>query len=247
MKDLFGKAILDYQTGNAPEDLITETSISETDLLEVAYLFRDFDDIPAIEREALALSRGETLDLGCGAGSHALYLQNRRGLNVTAADISPRAIQACRLRGIKHTLVSDALSLSGKYDTILLLMNGAGMCGKLKKLPAFLKKLKSLLNPSGQILLDSSDIIYMFVEDEDDGAEPGEAKWIASPVQPTASVPGGRYYGEVEFKLSYKGETESFDWLYVDLQLLADAANTVGLTCELVAPGEHYDYLARLF
>ena len=45
MKDLFGKAILDYQTNNSPEDLITETSISEADEMSVAYLFRDFKEI----------------------------------------------------------------------------------------------------------------------------------------------------------------------------------------------------------
>jgi hypothetical protein len=50
MKDLFGKAILDYQTNNKPENIITSTSISEEDEMEVAYLFRSFDEMPAIEK-----------------------------------------------------------------------------------------------------------------------------------------------------------------------------------------------------
>ena len=37
MKDLFGKAILDFQTNNSPEDLITETSISEADEMSVLF------------------------------------------------------------------------------------------------------------------------------------------------------------------------------------------------------------------
>ena len=147
MKDLFGKAILDYQTNNAPEDLITETSISEEDAMSVAYLFRNFEEMPKLEQRALQLAEGKTLDVGCGAGSHSLYLQNVLGLDVTAIDISENAIKACELRGVKKTKVQDVMTLENEtFDTILLLMNGAGMCGKLKNISKFLLKLKSLLN-----------------------------------------------------------------------------------------------------
>ena len=167
MKDLFGKAILDYQTNNSPEDLITETSISEADEMSVAYLFRSYAEMPKLEQKALQLANGKVLDVGCGAGSHALYLQEK-GFDVSAIDISANAIKACELRGLKKAKVQDIMQLEGyKFDTILLLMNGAGMCGKLKNIPNFLQKLKALLTDEGQILVDSSDIIYMFDEDED--------------------------------------------------------------------------------
>ncbi|HLA55836.1 MAG TPA: class I SAM-dependent methyltransferase [Flavobacterium sp.] len=232
MKDLFGKAILDFQTNNNPQDLITETSISEADEMSVAYLFRSYAEMPKLEKKALELAKGKILDVGCGAGSHSLYLQNEKNLDVTAIDISPNAIKACQFRGVKNAQVQDIMAIEGKFDTILLLMNGAGMCGKLKNIPAFLVKLQSLLNPGGQILLDSSDIIYMFDEDEDGG------KWI----------PGNGYYGEVIFNVSYKGEAElPFDWMYIDYNTLQNAALANGLQCELVLDGEHFDYLARLF
>ncbi len=233
MKDLFGKAILDFQTNNDPHNLITETTISEEDEMSVAYLFRDYDQMPKIEQKALELARGKVLDIGCGAGSHSLYLQKERNIHVTAIDISPNAIEACQLRGIKNTKVQDLMLLENqKYDTILLLMNGAGMCGKLKKIPEFLLKLKSLLEPDGQILLDSSDIIYMFDEDQDGG------KWIPS---------DNDYYGEVVFNISYKGEKEKpFDWMYIDYNTLQNAAFANGLNCELVLSGDHFDYLAKL-
>jgi len=233
MKDLFGKAILDYQTNNSPEDLITETSISEEDEMSVAYLFRSFAAMPKIEQKALELAKGKILDVGCGAGSHSLYLQNEVNLDVTAIDISENAIKACQLRGLNNARVQDVLSIENeKYDTILLLMNGAGMCGKLKNIPKFLLKLKTLLSENGQILLDSSDIIYMFDEDEDGG------KWIPSE---------NTYYGEVIFSISYKGEKEKpFDWMYIDYNTLLNAALANGLKCDLILEGEHYDYLARL-
>ena len=233
MKDLFGKAIFDFQTNNSPEDLVTETSISEEDEMSVSYLFRSYDEMPKIEQKALQLAYGKVLDVGCGAGSHTLTLQNDRNLDVTAIDISEKAIETCELRGVKNTKVDNILSFEGeKFDTILLLMNGTGIFGKLANSNTYLSKLKSLLNPRGQILIDSSDIIYMFDEDEDGG------KWIPSDKD---------YYGELVFNLSYKGEKEiPFDWLYLDYNTLQNAAIANGLQCELVLEGEHNDYLAKL-
>lgn len=233
MKDLFGKAIFDFQTNNNPEDIITETSISEEDEMSVEYLFRTYNEMPQIEQKALQLAKGKILDVGCGAGSHALSLQNERNLDVTAIDISKKAVETCKLRGLKSVEVKNILDFEGeKFDTILLLMNGTGIFGKLKNCNSYLSKLKSLLNPGGQILIDSSDIIYMFDEDEDGG------KWIPSE---------NDYYGELVFNISYKGEKEEpFDWLYLDYNTLQNAAIANGLNCELITEGEHFDYLARL-
>jgi len=233
MKDLFGKAILDYQTNTTPEPLLTSTSISEEDEMDVAYLFRPYDVMPKIEQKALQLAQGKVLDVGCGAGSHALSLQNDRNLDVTAIDISEYAIKACVLRGVQNTKVVDLLDLETdvKFETILLLMNGTGIFQTLAKVPVYLQKLKSLLTPEGQILIDSSDLIYMFDDDEDGG------KWI----------PSDGYYGELTFTVQYKGETElPFPWLYMDYNTLQNAALANGLQCELISEGEHYDYLAKL-
>lgn len=233
MKDLFGKAILDYQTNNDPEDIITETSISEADEMSVAYLFRSYKDMPKLEQKALQLAKGKVLDVGCGAGSHALYLQNERKLEVKAIDISKNAIEACKLRGLKNVEVVNVLDLdaSEKFDTILLLMNGTGIFGKLNQISTYLQKLKSLLNEDGQILIDSSDIIYMFDQDEDGAYE----------------INANSYYGELTFTIQYKGETEeTFDWLYLDYNTLQNAAVANGLECELIMEGEHFDYLAKI-
>lgn len=233
MKDLFGKAMFDFQTNNSPEDIITETTISEEDEMSVDYLFRSYNNMPKLEQKALQLAFGKILDVGCGAGSHSLSLQNDRNLEVTSIDISEKAIETCKLRGVKNAKVQNILDFEGeKFDTIILLMNGVGIFGKLENCNKFLSKLKSLLNPSGQILLDSSDIIYMFDEDEDGG------KWIPS---------NNDYYGELVFNISYKGEKEEpFDWLYLDYNTLQNAAIANGLKCELILEGEHYDYLAKL-
>jgi SAM-dependent methyltransferase len=232
MLDLFGKAILDFQTNNSPEDLVTETNISEADEMSVGYLFRSFNEMPKIEKKALQLTKGKVLDVGCGAGSHSLYLQEK-GFEVIAIDISENAIKACELRGLKNALAKNLLDLENEsFDTILLLMNGTGIFETLSKTSKYLQKLKSLLNPNGQILLDSSDIIYMFDENED-------GSYI---------IPVDGYYGELTFTVSYKNETEEpFPWLYLDYNTLQNAAHTIGLQCELVLEGKHFDYLARLY
>jgi SAM-dependent methyltransferase len=232
MLDLFGKAILDFQTNTSPEDIITETSISDADEMSIAYLFRSYDEMPKLEQNALQLAKGKILDIGCGAGSHSLYLQNEKEFEVTSIDISKNAIKACQLRGLKNAKVLNVLDLENEtFDTILLLMNGTGIFGTLDETPKFLQKLKTLLNPNGQILIDSSDIIYMFDDDEDGG------KWI----------PGDAYYGELTFTISYKNQTETpFPWLYIDYNTLQNAAHANDLQCQLVYEGEHFDYLARL-
>jgi SAM-dependent methyltransferase len=230
-KDILGNALLDYFNGNYTEDLLTETNISEEDSLPLPYLFRSFEEMPLIEQKALTLAKGKVLDAGCGAGSHALFLQEK-GLDVTAIDLSPGAIEVCSLRGVHNAKVADLLHVTEKYDTIILLMNGTGIFENLEKAPHFLAHLKNLLNPGGQILIDSSDLIYMFDVDDDGGV------WVSTERE---------YYGELTFKMSYKGETSAeFEWLYLDFERLKDLSIQAGLTCKLAAEGAHYDYLAKL-
>ena len=236
MKELFGRAIRDYQTNNDPENIITSTNISDDDEMSVAYLFRNFEQMPIIEQTALDLSFGKVLDVGCGAGSHSLYLQNIKNLETIAIDISANAIKTCELRGFKNCFVADIFEINttqfGTFDTILLLMNGTGICGQLKNLNQFLQKLKSLLTEKGQILIDSSDIIYMFDENE---------------VDEILSKKTTDYYGELTFNISYKNQNDApFYWLYLDFETLKNACIANDLNCEKIFEGKNHDYLARI-
>ncbi len=215
MKDVFGKALLDYQngisTGSLPENIITSTSISDEDELPLAYLFRSFKEMPKLEQKALKLVKGKVLDVGCGSGSHSLYLQDK-GIEIKAIDISEGAIEVTKRRGVKHGEVLNVLDETESFDTILLLMNGTGIFQELKNVSTYLKHLKSLLNSGGQILIDSSDIKYMY-EDGDGGI------WQDA---------NNAYYGELDYFLSYKGEKEQpMKWLYLDFNTLQTACNSV--------------------
>lgn len=229
-KDLFGQALLDYFHQNSPEDIITWTSISDKDTLPVSYLFRDYDQMPRLEQQALMACKGITLDVGCGSGSHSLWLQ-KKGLKVKAIDISEGAISVTRSRGLINCECIALLDETQCFDTILLLMNGIGIFKELHQVTHHLRHLKSLLNPNGQILIDSSDIIYMY-EDEDGGT------WLDVSKD---------YYGNLDYFISYKGVNEHpMKWLYLDYERLTQACLIVGLHCEKLMDGSHYDYLARI-
>lgn len=238
MKDIFGKAIQDFYVNNyteskhssATEAIVTWTNISDEDELPVSYLFRTYSEMPKLEQKALELAKGSVLDIGCGAGSHALYLQNK-GLDIKAIDISEGAIAVCKKRGVIKVEKKSLLEQTETFDTVLLLMNGTGIFEELTRVSKYLKHLKSLLNPSGQILIDSSDIKYMYEDENEVELESDD-----------------RYYGELDYFLSYKNEEEiPMKWLYLDFETLKMACENVGLKCEKVIDGDHFDYLARLY
>lgn len=232
-QDIFGTAIKAFFQDGDETDIIVHSPDFDDDVIPVSYLFRNYKEMPPLEKKALQLAKGRVLDVGSGAGSHALYLQQERNLEVTAIDISKGAIEVAKERGLRDVRNINFFDLQEeKYDTLLFLMNGTGIIGKLKNLDQFFLHAKSLLKRDGQILIDSSDLSFLFDADEDGGI------WI-DPNEP--------YYGEMEFSLSYKSSvSNSFPWLYLDFNTLELAASKNNFSCELIKKGKHYDYLASL-
>lgn len=227
--DPMGQAIHDFYFKKNPGRLEVNSTITEDEDIEVAYLFRAFREMPEIEQKAMSLCRGAVLDVGAAAGAHTLYLQNQ-GINVEAIDISQLSVDVMKHRGVNQVLCADFFDLNNKtYDTLLFLMNGIGLCGSLKGLGVLLQQCKKLLNTGGQVLLDSSDIKYMFEGEE------FEIEFENC------------YYGELEYQMNYKEtEGEVFDWLFIDFNTLQQVAKANGFNCEKIIDGPHYDYLARL-
>jgi SAM-dependent methyltransferase len=230
--DPIGHAVWDYLNGITGEPIIVKTDIAEDEQLSPSYFFRNFEDMPVQEQEALRRCTGKILDVGAGAGVHSIWLQNQ-GFDVDSLDISPLSCDTMRKRGIKNVLLKDVYTLDlQKYDTILLLMNGAGVAQTLQGLEKLLLHLKTLLNPGGKILADSSDLLYLFTD------ENGEI-WV--------DIASDTYYGEMEYQLSYKTiKGKPFPWLFVDPDTFSDYAVLCGFKVKEKIAGLHFDYMVEI-
>ena len=215
--DPMGRAIADYHKHGKAGRLHVLSPVFEDDEMPLTTLFRTYNDMPEIERRAI--------DLAAGAGCHTLELQ-QRGIDVTAIDISPLSVQTMKQRGVKNAIVQDFFTMRDvQFDTILMLMNGIGIVGTLKRMPEFFRVLDQILAPGGQVLCDSSDISFVFED----------------------NMPHSDYYGEQQFTMHYKDTRgEPFTWLYIDPVTLKQQTARHGYTAEIVATGTHYDYLARI-
>jgi SAM-dependent methyltransferase len=225
-----GCAIADFHATGKAARLRVFSPMFDEDEIPVTKLFRTFDEMPLIEQEALRLARGAILDVGAGAGCHSLALQ-AMGKRVSAIDISPLAVETMRQRGVNDVSEQDFFTLDGQYDTILMLMNGIGIVGTVNRLSAFFMQVDHLLAHGGQLLCDSSDICYVF-EDENGFID-------------LTGIDG--YYGELTYQMQYKAvKGEPFPWLFIDPETLSEQAEAHGFDCQVVVRGPHYDYLARL-
>ena len=229
--DPMGSAIYDYYKTGKASTLVVRSSMFDDDEIPVESLFREYDQMPELEQIALQTASGSILDVGAGSGCHSLALQ-KMGKQSTAIEISSLAVEVMKERGVDARCVNFYdKGFAEKYDTVLMLMNGTGIAGNIDNMPTFFARLKELLNPEGCVLIDSSDLRYLY-EDEEGNFEIDLAD---------------DYYGQVDYQMSYKGvDGEAFDWLYADFETLSYYAEESGFRCELLAEGEHYDYLARL-
>ena len=229
--DPMGAAIYDFHRNGSADVLKVYSSDFDDDEIPVADLFREYEEMPYIERVAIDMADGKVLDVGAGSGCHSLAL-TKAGKESVAIDISPLSVEVMRERGVDARLVNlyDE-SFAEKFDTVLMLMNGTGIIGTLENMETFFTRIRQLLNPDGCVLIDSSDLRYLF--EEEDGSLMIDL--------------ADDYYGLVDYQMQYKDVLgEPFDWLYVDFDTLAYYAEENGFKAEMVANGVHYDYLARL-
>jgi SAM-dependent methyltransferase len=168
------------------------------------YYFSDFRHWDADERKAIAYCRGRILDIGCGAGRHSLYLQ-QKGFEVHSFDVSPLAIKTCKLRGIRHARVLTIDRVTGArrtFDTILMLGNNFGLFGGYRKAKQLLAKFHSLTNPTTQIIAECLDPY--------DTTNPHHLSYHRR------NKAKGRMAGQLRIRVRYKDfGTPWFDYLFV--------------------------------
>lgn len=227
LSDPLGQAMADYFSGKQKTSrLWIHNTYGAKEEMPVATYFRSYEAMPSLEQVALKRCAGRIADIGAGAGSHSLWLQ-QNGYDVTAFEVSPLACSVIRARGLRNLFEQDIFRYEGTpFDTLLLLMNGIGLCQSLDGLDLFLSNAKKWLHKNGQLLFDSSDIAYLYKD----------------------SLPGNhRYYGEIDYQYQYKKRrSDWFSWLYIDRNTLQHHASRLGWKMEVITEDPYGQYLVQL-
>lgn len=226
MNDVYGDFLKDYLAKGKTSTIWLHNNYAEAEEMPVEVFFRKVYEITDLEAFALRQCKGKVLDIGAGAGAITLILQ-KRGFDVTALEISPGAAEVMQKRGVQKIINTNIFDYQDEqYDTLLLMMNGIGFCQYLDEIERFLHHAKKLLKPEGQILFDSSDVLYLYENKkyEDDG-----------------------YYGEIDYQYEYKGKKgDWFTWIYVARDIMKEIATKCGYQMEVLFDDGSDQYLARL-
>jgi len=226
--ELIARSVRDYQRGDSNAGVLLVSDAEGERFLPAAHFFRRLGEMPTVEREALRLARGRVLDVGAGAGAHAIALQEN-GHEVTAIEVSDLAVVVMKERGVLDARRLDIFAAPDeeRWHTVLILMNGTTVVGSASRLVVLFQAASARLAVGGRILIDSTDLR------DEDGAEEGE---------------DGRYVGEVQLQVSYGEErSEPFGVLYAHPELLVACAEAAGLQARVLARGEDGAYLAEVF
>jgi cyclopropane fatty-acyl-phospholipid synthase-like methyltransferase len=223
--DVMGSAMENYFKKNDNTLIRVFINKSEEPEMYPSVFFRSYKNMLKYEKIALKNSKGKVLDLGCGAGCHSLYLQNK-GFDITAVEVSKKSANVALSQGVKMVINEDWRNLNVKnFDTVLVLMNGMGLAESPTDLKLMFRKLKSFLNKTGSILIDSTDVTY------------AKADW---------PMLDSEYFGKVQFELKYKGKTQCFPWLFVDFETAVKTAKSVKLNVEVLERARNGHFLLRL-
>lgn len=223
-------ALWDHHVSGRPRRVTATRADGVVFEIETDEYFTLDGELAALDAVALERCRGRVLDVGAGAGRHALALESR-GLEVVAIDVSPVCAALCAARGVADARVFDVLQLDGadplgRFDTVFFGMQTIGVAGGVIPLGRLLERLRQVLRPGGQILADSSPLFEAWEGDEAD----------ASPSR-----------GEIVLSTRYRGlRGEPFPWLYLAEDDFEDVAAAAGFSFEVLDRSERGEYQAVL-
>lgn len=161
VQDAYGHALSDYlrRRGKSREIIERDDGYVDVPVIGREMYFADYTHWPIHHRRAMRYAKGRVLDVGCGAGRHALYLQ-RRGLDVLGIDVSPHAVAVCRRRGLRGVRVMSTTRVSsalGTFGSVLMLGNNFGLLANRVRGRWLLRRLHSITDPDARIIAESVD------------------------------------------------------------------------------------------
>jgi len=231
--DVFGQMLIDASAGIDVREIVEREDHFLVSGLPVSRYLTSYKEWPLVQQKAITLAKGRVLDIGCGAGRHSLYLQEN-GFDVTGLDISPKAIQLCRERGLKKTVLMsiDRISISlGKFDTILLLENNFGLLENSAKAKRLLGKFYLATSETGRIIAQSSDPYTSQDPDTLDYQKTNRAN--------------NRMSGQLKMRLRYRRLISSwFDYLLVSKGEMREILKGTGWKVRRFLEFDHWSYVA---
>ena len=156
--DAYGRMMWDYHRGIPAEEIVEREDGYISAGISSAY-FKPYCDWPLHQQESMNYVRGRVLDIGCGPGRHALYLQ-AEGFDVLGIDASPLAIKVAKERGLKKARVLSITQISsrlGQFDTMLMMGSNFGLFGNLKRARWLLRKMRNMTSSDARIIAESAD------------------------------------------------------------------------------------------
>jgi SAM-dependent methyltransferase len=231
--DAFGHEILDHFNGVDSFEIIERDDGFFAISPGPELYFSEYENWPDIDKRAMEYVEGRVLDAGCGAGRHALYLQDT-GFEVLGIDKSPGAIFVCRERGLLQAEVMSITQVSrklGKFDTILMLGNNFGLMGNPKRARWLLRKFALITNEKARIIAQTIDVIQSDI--------PEHVAYHA------INRARGRLPRQIRLRVRYKKyATPWFDWLMVSEAELSELLSGTDWQIDETIQGEQGGYTA---
>jgi 2-polyprenyl-3-methyl-5-hydroxy-6-metoxy-1,4-benzoquinol methylase len=236
-KDVFGQGLLKQYKDLS--DTVYEIIERDDGFIEAAEIKRYFtkpNEFSTSEKKILNMAKGRVLDVGCGAGRHAIYLQ-QKGLDVTGIDNSPGAIKVSKLRGLKKTKllpIEDVDKFNeNSFDTVIMMGNNFGLFGTPTKAKQLLKKFYKVVSPNGQIIAENFD--------------PHKTKNPVHLAYHKKNKQQGKLAGEITMRLRHSINTGGwFQYLFVSIPELKEIVKDTGWKVDKIIKTTDSGYIAIL-
>jgi SAM-dependent methyltransferase len=234
--DALGFALLDFlKHGSEARSHFIERDDGLLEVFDTGVMFTHETEWSVAEAPVGERARDRVLDVGAGAGRHALPLQES-GREVVALDVSPGAVEVCRRRGVRETFTGTVFELvetgPEPFETFLLCGNNYGLLESPEHGPRFLEALRQLAAPGAEIIgtcidpFSTEDPLHLTYHDR--------------------NRKRGRHPGQIRLRARWSDmATPWFDYLFIPIEELERLAERVGWELIDYQRGSH-PYLAVL-
>ncbi len=233
-EDAYGRELLDQLEGR-PVYEIVERDDGYIDAHPAAGYLAEYDQWSPAEQESMTAVEGRVLDIGCGAGRHALYLQGK-GHSVVAIDVSPLAVEVCKRRGVRDVRVMSITEIDssfGEFTTILMMGNNFGLFASERRAKRLLRRFHGMTSREGRIIAQARDPYNTDNEFHHEYHQRNRDM--------------GRMGGQLRIRVRHQKYTSRwFDYLFVTPAEMEDLVAGTGWRLERVFGAEDPSYIAVL-